>query len=85
MPSLVASSEPQVPLAQFATVNHIVSVDDRKRQGVADTKQVERAWSRSRALSGLRKGARPDSHDQGRSSQFDPAIDKERKLISNLR
>ena len=29
--------------------------------------------------------ARLDGHDQGRASQFDPTIDKERKLISNLR
>ena len=27
----------------------------------------------------------PDGRDRGRASQFDPAIDKERKLISNLR
>jgi hypothetical protein len=33
----------------------------------------------------LRGDTGPDSCDQGRASQFVPAIDKERKLISNLR
>jgi len=64
-----------------------IVVDDRKWQVAIDThsKTCETARSRSRALSGLRKGAGPDGHDRGRASQFDTAIDKERKLISNLR
>jgi hypothetical protein len=40
----------------------------------------ETARSRFWALSGLKKGAGPDGHDQGRASQFDSAIDKERKV-----
>jgi hypothetical protein len=64
-----------------------LAVDGRKRQVTADTrsKPRETARSRSRALSRLWKGAGPDGRDWGRASQFDPAIDKERKLISNLR
>jgi hypothetical protein len=58
----------------------------RGRRGAADTsKPRETARSRSQALLGLKKGARPDGHDLGRASQFDLAINKERKLISNLR
>ena len=34
---------------------------------------------------GLKGDTGPDGRDLGRASQFDPAIDKERKLISNLR
>jgi hypothetical protein len=34
---------------------------------------------------GLRVSTRPDGHDRGCANQFDPVIDKERKLISNLR
>ena len=34
---------------------------------------------------GLGVDTRPDGHDRGCASQFDPIIDKERKLISNLR
>jgi hypothetical protein len=49
------------------------------------SKLKETARSRSRALSGLKVDTGPDGHDRGRASQFDPAIDKERKLISNLR
>jgi hypothetical protein len=63
-------------------------VDGKKRGrwGAADTsKPRETARSRSRALPGLKKGARPDGHDPGHASQFDLAINKERKLISNLR
>jgi hypothetical protein len=64
----------------------VAFIDGKKRQGAADMSKLrETAWSRSRALSGLRKGAGPDGRDRGRASQFDPAIDKERKLISNLR
>jgi hypothetical protein len=34
---------------------------------------------------GLKGDTRPDGRDLGCASQFDPTIDKERKLISNLR
>ena len=34
---------------------------------------------------GLGVDTRPDGRDRGCASQFDPIIDKERKLISNLR
>jgi hypothetical protein len=44
------------------------------------SKPRETARSRSRVLFGLKKGAGPDGHDRGRASQFDPAIDKERKV-----
>ena len=58
----------------------------KKRQGAIDTnKPRETAWSRSQALSGLKVDTGLDGRDRGRASQFDPAIDKERKLISNLR
>jgi hypothetical protein len=35
--------------------------------------------------SGLKGDTRPDGRDLGRASHFDPTIDKERKVIRNLR
>ena len=49
------------------------------------SKPRETARSRSRAFSGLKADTRLDGRDRGHASQFDPVIDKERKLISNLR
>jgi hypothetical protein len=51
------------------------------------TKQAERNRMEqiSSSLRAKRVSAGPDGCDWGRASQFDPAIDKERKLISNLR
>ena len=62
-------------------------VNGGKWQVAAGTqsKPGETSRSRSRALSGLRKDVGLDGRDQGRASQFGPTIDKERKLISNLR
>ena len=60
-------------------------VTDRSLPSDTRSKPRQTTWSRSRALSGLRVDIGPDGRDRGRASQFDPAIDKERKLISNLR
>jgi hypothetical protein len=71
------------PRGYIDRLHLLPSVDGRKRQGAADTKQA--TWSRSRALFGLKVDTGLDGHDQGHASQFDPAIDKEVNLISNLR
>jgi hypothetical protein len=64
----------------------VLPINGGERWGAADTsKPRETKRCRSQALSRLRKGARPNGHDRGRASQFGPAVDKERKLISNLR
>ena len=63
-----------------------IYVDGKKRLAVGThSKPRETAWSRSGALSGLRKDTEPDGPNRGRASQFDPTIDKEIRLISNLR
>ena len=70
-----------VELAWGRTPAEVPCVNGKKRQVAIDTRNKlrETTWSRSRALSRLRKGAGPDGHDRGRASQFDPTIDKERK------
>ena len=49
------------------------------------SKTRETARSRSRALFGLKADTGPNDRDRGCASQFDPVIDKERKLIGNLK
>jgi hypothetical protein len=63
----------------------MLSMAKGDREPPTRSKPRETMWSRSRALSELRKGVGPDGRDQGCASQFDSTIDEEKKLIRNLR
>jgi hypothetical protein len=64
----------------------VAAVDGEKVMRHRDTQQAERNRVEQIPSSPRTyEDTGPDSHDRGHASQFDPVIDKERKLISNLR